>query len=336
MATPAPAMQTKKMSMHEALNQALREELSRDEKVVILGEEVGLYNGVHYVTRGLYQEFGKDRVIDTPISEESFVGVGVGMAIMGFRPVVEMMRMDFSLRAMDQIYNHMAKIHYMSGGHLKVPMVLRGPEGPGPNPGLTAQHGQQLTALFAHCPGLRVVTPATQHDAKGMLKAAIRSDDPVVFLEPGPLNNKQGEVGEGDYLVPLDRADTKREGDDITLIGYGASVALCLQAARELERDGLSAAVIDMRCLRPLDMQPALASVAKTGRALIVEYAWQSYGPGAEIVARLMQDAFWDLDAPVGRVSGKETPLPYAANLEELSKPQLDEIVAKAKEIVAA
>lgn len=326
----------KKLAMHEALNQALREEMHRDERVVLLGEEIGKYNGVHYVTRGLWAEFGKERVIDTPISEESFVGVGVGMAIMGLRPVVEMMRMDFSLRAMDQIYNHMAKIRYMSGGRLSVPMVLRGPEGPGPNPGLTAQHGQQLSLLFAHCPGLRVVTPATQYDAKGMLKAAIRSDDPVVFLEPGPLNNKQGDVGEEDYLVPLDQADIKHAGSDVTLIGYGASVALCLQAARELEHDGVSAEVVDMRCLRPLDMSRALASVQKTNRAVVAEYAWQSYGPGAEIVARLMAEAFWDLDAPVTRVSGQEVPLPYAANLEELSKPQLEAIVAAAKQTLRA
>jgi pyruvate dehydrogenase E1 component beta subunit len=256
--------------------------------------------------------------------------------MMGMRPVVEMMRMDFSLRAMDQIYNHMAKIRYMSGGRLKVPMVLRGPEGPGPNPGLTAQHGQQLSTLFAHCPGLRVVSPATQYDAKGMLKAAIRSEDPVVFLEPGPLNNKQGEVDDGEYLVPLDSADIKREGTDITLIGYGASVALCLQAARELERDGASAEVVDMRVLRPLDMGLALESVKKTSRAVVAEYAWQSYGPGAEIVARIMSDTFWHLDAPVLRVSGKETPLPYAANLEELSKPNVQEIVAAAKATLAA
>ncbi len=321
----------KKLSMHEALNQALREEMHRDERVVLLGEEIGKYNGVHYVTRGLYAEFGKERVIDTPISEESFTGVGVGLAIMGMRPVVEMMRMDFSLRAMDQIYNHMAKIRYMSGGRLSVPMVLRGPEGPGPNPGLTAQHGQQLTVLFAHCPGLRVVSPSNQYDAKGMLKAAIRSDDPVVFLEPGPLNNKQGDVGEDDYLVSLDHGEVKHEGSDVTLIGYGASVALCLQAARDLEHDGVSAEVVDIRCLRPLDMGPALASVAKTNRAVVAEYAWQSYGPGAEIVARLMAEAFWNLDAPVTRVSGQEVPLPYAANLEELSKPQVADIVAQAK-----
>ena len=335
MAPMTTTMKMKKMAMHEALNQALREELQRDPHVVILGEEVGLYNGVHYVTRGLYSEFGGDRVMDTPISEESFVGVGVGMAIMGFRPVVEMMRMDFSLRAMDQIYNHMAKIHYMSGGDLKVPMVLRGPEGPGPNPGLTAQHGQQLTGLFAHCPGLRVVTPSTQYDAKGMLKAAIRCDDPVVFLEPGPLNNKQGDVGEDDYLVPLDQAEIRREGGDVTLIGYGASVALCLQAARELEKSGVSAAVVDMRSLRPLDMAPAYASVERTNRAVVVEYAWQSFGPGAEIVARLMQDAFWHLESPVLRVGGKEPPLPYAAKLEELSKPQVEEVVEAAKKTLA-
>ncbi|MGH9518898.1 MAG: alpha-ketoacid dehydrogenase subunit beta [Terriglobales bacterium] len=320
-----------KKAMHEALNMALREEMTRDERVVLLGEEIGAYNGVHYVTRGLYAEFGNERVIDTPISEESFVGVGVGLAIMGQRPVVEMMRMDFSLRAMDQIYNHMAKIRYMSGGRLAVPMVLRGPEGPGPNPGLTAQHGQQLAVLFAHCPGLRVVSPSNQYDAKGMLKAAIRSDDPVVFLEPGPLNNKQGEVEEGEYLVPLDKAEIKVAGSDVTLVGYGASVALCLQAARDLERDGVSAEVVDMRTLRPLDMGPALASLKKTNHAVVVDYAWQSYGPAAEIVTRLSTDGFWDLEAPVQRVAGKETPLPYAANLEELSKPNSDEVVEAAK-----
>jgi len=320
-----------KKAMHEALNMALREEMARDPRVVLLGEEIGQYNGVHYVTRGLYAEFGKDRVIDTPISEESFVGVGVGLAVMGQRPVVEMMRMDFSLRAMDQIYNHMAKIRYMSGGRLGVPMVLRGPEGPGPNPGLTAQHGQQLSALFAHCPGLRVVSPSNQYDAKGMLKAAIRCDDPVVFLEPGPLNNKQGDVDDGDYLVPLDQADIKQPGNDVTLIGYGASVSLCLQAARELERDGISAEVVDMRSLRPLDMGPALASIKKTNRAVVADYAWQSYGPAAEIVSRIMADGFWDLESPVQRVAGKETPLPYAANLEELSKPTVEEVVAAAR-----
>jgi pyruvate dehydrogenase E1 component beta subunit len=200
---------------------------------------------------------------------------------------------------------------------------------------LTAQHGQQLTALFAHCPGLRVVTPSSQYDAKGMLKAAIRSEDPVVFLEPGPLNNKQGEVDDGEYLVTLEHADVKREGNDVTLIGYGASVALCLQAARELQRGGVSAEVVDMRILRPLDMGPALDSVRKTNRAVVAEYSWQSYGPGAEIVARIMSEAFWDLDAPVLRVSGKEAPLPYAANLEELSKPNVDEIVAAVKKTLA-
>lgn len=325
-----------KKSMHEALNMALREEMARDPRVVLLGEEIGPYNGVHYVTRGLYAEFGKDRVIDTPISEESFVGVGVGLAIMGQRPVVEMMRMDFSLRAMDQIYNHMAKIRYMSGGRLSVPMVLRGPEGPGPNPGLTAQHGQQLSVLYAHCPGLRVVSPSNQYDAKGLLKAAIRSDDPVVFLEPGPLNNKQGEVGDDDYVIPLDQAEIKQPGDDVTLIGYGASVALCLQAARELERAGIGAEVVDMRSLRPLDMAPALASVHKTNRAVVVDYAWQSYGPAAEIVSRLMAEAFWDLETPVLRVAGKEAPLPYAANLEELSKPSVEEIITAVKTTLRA
>lgn len=321
-----------KKAMHEALNMALREEMARDPRVVLLGEEIGPYNGVHYVTRGLFAEFGKDRVIDTPISEESFVGVGVGLAIMGQRPVVEMMRMDFSLRAMDQIYNHMAKIRYMSGGRLSVPMVLRGPEGPGPNPGLTAQHGQQLAVLFAHCPGLRVVSPSNQYDAKGMLKAAIRCDDPVVFLEPGPLNNKQGDVDDGEYVLPLDQAEVKHPGSQVTLIGYGASVALCLQAARDLEHDGISAEVVDMRSLRPLDMGPALASIRKTNRAVVVDYAWQSYGPAAEIVARIMAEGFWDLETPVLRVAGKETPLPYAANLEELSKPNSDEVVAAAKQ----
>lgn len=319
------------ISYREALNQALREELERDERVFIMGEEVGYFGGAFKVTDGLLAIFGEKRVRDTPISELTIVGAGIGAAMGGLKPVVELMTVNFSLLAMDQIVNHAAKIHYMFGGHAKVPVVIRAPQGGGHQ--LGAQHSQSLEAYFLHCPGLRVVIPATAADAKGLLKSAIRQDDPVIFLEHESLYGVKGEVPEGEYLVPLGRANVMREGKDVTIVSYSKCVFDALRAAESLENEGIDAEVIDLRTLNPLDLATVAESVKKTGKAIVVYEGWRTGGAGAEIAAQIYEAAFDSLDAPVERVATLDTPLPYNKRLEHAALPSPDQIVRAAERL---
>lgn len=320
------------ITYREALNQALREEMERDSTVVLLGEDVGLYGGSFKVTDGLLAEFGSERVIDTPIAEGGIVGMAVGAAIAGLRPVVELMTVNFALLAMDQIVNHAAKIRYMFGGKARVPMVIRAPGGGGQQ--LAAQHSQSLESYFLHCPGLKVVCPAFPAEAKGLLKEAIRDDDPVVFLEHEALYGSKGEVPEGKYTTPLGKAKIIREGNDITIISFSRMAVLSLKAAQELSREKIDAEVIDLRTLNPLDVKTMIASVKKTGRAVVVEEGWKTGGVGGELVSLIMEHGFDYLDAPVKRVAGKDVPMPYAKNLEKLAIPQLDDIMIAVKDVL--
>ena len=320
------------ITYREALNQALREEMERDSTVFLLGEDVGLYGGSFKVTDGLLAEFGSERVIDTPIAEGSIVGMAVGAAMAGLRPVVELMTVNFALLAMDQIVNHAAKIRYMFGGKAKVPMVIRAPGGGGQQ--LAAQHSQSLEAYFLHCPGLKVVCPAFPEEAKGLLKEAIRDDDPVIFLEHEALYGSKGEVPEGKYTTPLGKAKIIREGKDITIVSFSRMAVLGLKAAQELSKEKIEAEVIDLRSLNPLDVKTIIASIKKTGRAVVVEEGWKTGGVGGEIVSLIMENGFDYLDAPVRRVSGQDVPMPYAKNLEKLAIPQLDDIITAVKDIL--
>lgn len=329
----------------DALTLALREEMDRDETVFIAGEEVGQYLGTLQVTKGFLEKYGPKRVVDTPISEAGIIGLGIGSAMAGLRPICEMMRLDFSLPAYDQIVQHAAKIRYMFGGQFKCPMVIRGPSGIGNQ--LSAQHGQALEALFAHIPGLKVVVPATPADAKGLLKTAIRDDNPVVVVESLQMYFRKAEELESvypglsevpedpEFTVPLGQAKVLKEGKDVTLIGYSFMTFKCLQAAMDLEKEGISAEVIDLRTLLPLDMATPLASIKKTHRAVVVQEQWGLYGCGAEISAQLAERGFYDLDAPVQRVTGPFVPMPYARSLEALTIPQKEDIVAAAKRTLA-
>jgi len=320
------------ITYREALNQALREEMERDSTVFLLGEDVGLYGGSFKVTDGLLAEFGSERVIDTPIAEGSIVGMAVGAAMAGLRPVVELMTVNFALLAMDQIVNHAAKIRYMFGGKAKVPMVIRAPGGGGQQ--LAAQHSQSLEAYFLHCPGLKVVCPAFPEEAKGLLKEAIRDDDPVIFLEHEALYGSKGEVPEGKYTTPLGKAKIIREGKDITIVSFSRMAVLGLKAAQELSKEKIEAEVIDLRSLNPLDVKTLIASIKKTGRAAVVEEGWKTGGVGGEIVSLIMENGFDYLDAPVRRISGQDVPMPYAKNLEKLAIPQLDDIITAVKDIL--
>jgi pyruvate dehydrogenase E1 component beta subunit len=318
-------------TVREALREALREEMKRDERVFVLGEEVGLFDGSYRVTAGLLEEFGEERVRDTPISEEGFVGAAIGAAMAGGRPVVEIMTVNFSLLAMDQIVNNAAKIRYMFGGEAGCPLVVRTPGGGGSQ--LTAQHSQSFDAWFAHVPGLKVLAPATPADAKGLLKAAIRDDDPVLFLESFPLYNIKGDVDE--EVTPIGRARIAREGDDLTIVAHSYAVVRALRVAETLEEeDGAAVEVIDLRSLRPLDMESVAESVRKTNRALCVEEGWASYGVTAELAARIGCACFDHLDAPVERVGAAEVPLPYAKNLEQAALPGDDKILAAARHVL--
>jgi pyruvate dehydrogenase E1 component beta subunit len=309
----------------QALQQALHEELARDEKVLIMGEEIGIFEGSYRITQGLLKEFGPRRVRATPISEEGFVGAGIGAAMGGLRPVVEIMTINFILVAMDQIINNAAKIRYMFGGTVGVPMVIRTPGGAGV--GLTAQHSQSLEVWFASTPGLRVVAPSTPYDAKGLLKASIRSDDPVLFSEHLMLYNTRGEVPDGEYTVPIGKADIKRAGTDLTIVTHSYMTLRCLEVAERLEREaGIKAEVVDLRTLRPLDFETVAESVKKTNHALCVEEGWQSYGVTAELAARISDECFDWLDAPVKRLGGAEVPMPYSRPLEAAAIPSADRI----------
>jgi pyruvate dehydrogenase E1 component beta subunit len=320
------------VTYRDALTQALAEEMRRDPKVFLMGEEVGVYQGAYKVSRGLLQEFGPSRVIDTPITEEGFAGVGVGAAMVGLRPVIEMMTWNFSMLAMDQIVNGAAKMLYMSGGQFKMPIVIRGPGGAAHQ--LAAQHSQSLESWYAHVPGLKVVAPSTPYDAKGLLKAAIRDDDPVIFFEGETLYGSKGEVPEGDYVVPIGVADVKRAGTDVTIVAWSKMVSVALKAADALAAEGVSCEVVDPRTLRPLDEEPILASVRKTNRCVVVEEGWEYAGVGAQLAYLIHRGAFGDLDAPVTRVTGADVPMPYAKNLEHLAMPSAARVVAAVKEVL--
>ena len=324
---------TSTMTVREALRLALREELERDERVFLLGEEVGLFDGAYRVTAGLMEDFGADRVRDTPISEEGFVGAAIGAAMAGGRPVVEVMTVNFALLAMDQIVNNAAKIRYMFGGEAGCPLVIRTPGGGGSQ--LTAQHSQSFDAWFAHVPGLKVLAPASPADARALLKAAIRDDDPVLFLESFPLYSVKGDVPEDDEtLEPIGRARVVREGDDLTIVAHSYATVRCLKVAEQLAEEDISIEVVDLRSLRPLDMETIAGSLAKTNRALCVEEGWPTYGVTAEIAARIGLACFDDLDAPVQRVGAAEVPLPYAKNLERAALPGEEKISAAAKRVL--
>jgi pyruvate dehydrogenase E1 component beta subunit len=318
------------IEMREALNQALKEEMTRDEKVFILGEEVAEYNGAYKVTKGLLDHFGPKRVIDTPISEAGFTGLAVGAAMMGLRPVVEFMSFNFSLVAIDQIISNAAKMYYMSGGLYNIPMVMRGPNGAGPR--VSSQHSHNMESVYAHFPGLHVMSPSTPTDAKGMLKAAIRCNDPVIFLENELAYNLKEEVPEGDYVIPIGKGDIKREGSDVTIIAWSRMMSLAKLAADELAKEGISAELLDPRTLKPLDMPLIARSIQKTNRAVVVEEGHFFSSLGAQVAESIYTDLFDYLDAPIARVAQSENPMPYAANLEAATLPSVDKIIKAAKQ----
>src|ERR687886_242246 len=315
----------------EALRDAMIGEMERDESVLLLGEDIGVYGGTHLITDGLLDMFGPRRVVDTPISENGFTGAAVGMAMMGLKPIVEMMTWNFSFLAADQIIQSAAKVRYFSGGQVEVPLVIRGPNGGGVQ--LSSQHTHSLESFYGHFPGLKVVAPVTPHDVKGMMLTAIRDPNPVVFLEAGALYGTKGEVPEGDYTVPFSKARIAREGDDVTLISYGRQVNLCLQVADKLEEeDAIKAEVIDLRSLRPFDEETIIESVKKTHRAVAVQEQWRYFGVASEVAAIIQEQAFDHLDAPVERVSGAEVPAPYARNLEVAAFPSEQQIADAARQ----
>ncbi len=323
------------MTYRDALNLALKEEMRRDPSVVTWGEDVALYEGSFKVTRGLLAEFGEERVKDTPISENTIIGVAIGAAMGGLRPVVELMTVNFALLAMDQIIDHMTKIRYMFGGQVNLPMVIRAPGGGGSQ--LAAQHSQSLETFFMHAPGMYVAVPATPADARGLLKTAIRDNNPVMFLEHELLYNSKGAVPDDpEFTIPFGKAEVKRAGDDVTIVAYSRMTILALAAAAELEKEWVSCEVIDLRTLNPLDTAAFVASVTKTGRAVVVEECWRTCGLGAEIASRIYDGCFDRLLAPVQRVSGLDVPMPYSRKLEKLCIPQVEDIVKAVKETLAA
>ncbi len=319
-------------TVRDALRDAMAEEMRRDDTVFLMGEEVAQYQGAYKVSRGLLEEFGERRVIDTPITEHGFAGLGVGAAMAGLRPIVEFMTWNFAMQAIDHIINSAAKTHYMSGGQITTPVVFRGPNGAASR--VAAQHSQDYAAWYAHVPGLKVVAPYDAADAKGLLKAAIRDPNPVVFLEHEMLYGQEFDVPEGDdHLVPIGKAKVRRAGADVTLVGYSRMVGLALKAAELLAAEGIEAEVIDLRTLRPMDHATVVESVRKTHRLVTVEEGWGAMGVGAEVIARVIEHGFDDLDAPPVRVCQEDVPLPYAANLEALSLPSVEKIVKAAKTV---
>jgi pyruvate dehydrogenase E1 component beta subunit len=324
------------ISYREALNQAMREEMERDANVFVMGEEVGHYNGAYKVTQGMLQRFSERRIIDAPIAEMGFAGVGVGAAMVGLRPIIEFMTFNFSLVAIDQIVNNAAKIYQMSGGQYHVPIVFRGPGGPAVQ--VSSQHSQSLESFYAHVPGLKVVMPSTAYDAKGLLKTAIRDDNPVVFIEGETLYNTTWEVPDGsdgaEHLIPLGVADVKREGKDVTLIAWSKMVWTCLEAAKALAEEGIECEVVDPRTLRPLDAETLATSVQKTGRCVIVEVGWPVAGYGAEVAYQIQKRCIDVLDAPIERVTSDDVPMPYAKNLEDEVQPQVKDVVAAVRRVL--
>ncbi|GGG24468.1 pyruvate dehydrogenase complex E1 component subunit beta [Chelatococcus composti] len=330
-----PGTEMVKMTVREALRDAMAEEMRRDKDVFVMGEEVAEYQGAYKVTQGLLQEFGPERVIDTPITEHGFAGLGVGAAFTGLKPIVEFMTFNFAMQAIDQIINSAAKTLYMSGGQLGCSIVFRGPNGAAAR--VAAQHSQDYSAWYSHIPGLKVVAPYTAADAKGLLKAAIRDPNPVIFLENEILYGHTFEVPKlDDYVLPIGKARIARAGSHVTIVAWSIGMTYALKAAEELAKEGIEAEVIDLRTLRPMDTDTIVESVKKTGRCVTVEEGWQQSGVGAEIAARVMERAFDYLDAPVLRVSGKDVPMPYAANLEKLALPSVAEVVAAVKAVTYA
>ena len=320
------------ITYREALNQALREEMARDDRVFLMGEEVAVYNGAYKVSKGLLEEFGEMRVVDTPITELGFAGVGVGAAMVGLRPIVEFMTWNFALLAIDQVVNAAAKMLYMSGGQYPMPMVFRGPNGAALQ--LSAQHSQAFESWLAHIPGLKVVTPGTPYDAKGLLKAAIRDDNPVIVLEGEMLYNTKGEVPDEDYIVPIGVADLKREGDHCSIITNGKMALVAMQAADQLAKDGIRVDVVDLRTVRPMDVDAITASVRKTNRAVVLEEGWEIAGIGAQVVDYVQRHCFDDLDAPVLRVHQADVPMSYAKQLEKSAKPDVAKTIAAVRKVM--
>ncbi len=320
------------ITYRDALNQALREEMQRDDRVFLMGEEVAVYQGAYKVSKGLLQEFGEMRVVDTPITELGFAGVGVGAAMVGLRPVIEFMTWNFAVLALDQVLNSAAKTLYMSGGQYNCPIVFRGPNGAALQ--LGAQHSQAFESWLAHIPGIKVVTPGTPYDAKGLLKAAIRDDNPVCFLEGEMLYNTKGEVPEEEYVIPLGQADLKRQGDHATIVTNGKMALVAVQAADQLAKEGINVDVVDLRTVRPMDVQAIYDSVRKTNRAVVLEEGWELAGIGAQVVDYIQRECFDHLDAPVIRVHQADVPMPYAKNLERAAKPDVAKTIAAVKKVM--
>ena len=321
------------MTYRDALNEALREEMERDPDVFLIGEEVAEYDGAYKVSKGLLEQFGDKRVVDSPISELGFTGLGVGAAMAGLRPVVEFMTFNFAFLALDQVINSATKMYYMSEGQFPMPLVFRGPTGAALQ--LSAQHSQACETYYSHAPGCKVVTPGTPADAKGLLKASIRDNDPVAFMEGELLYNLKGEVpDDDDFVIPLGVADLKREGSDVSIITHGKMIHVALQAAGKLEKDGIEADVLDLRTIRPLDMDAILQTVAKTNRVVYVEEGWPYAGTGAQIVSMIQEEAFDNLDAPILRVTQADIPMPYSKSLENLAKPSAKHVIEAVKKVL--
>ncbi len=323
-----------RITMREAISQALWEEMERDPKVFIMGEEVGVWGGTYAVTKGFYDHFGAKRVRDTPISESAIVGAAIGAALTGLRPVAELMTINFAFVAMDMVVNQAPKLHYMFGGQMTVPLVIRAAGGGGRQLGAT--HSQTPDVIFAHFPGLKVVSPSSPVDAKGLLKAAIRSDNPVLYIENATMYQVRGEVPDGDYIIPIGKSNVVREGKDVTIVSYSKMLQSSLKAADELAKEGIEAEVIDLRTLRPLDMDPVIESVKKTNRAVVAEEGWGTYGVGAEVADQIYEKAFDYIDAPVKRVAQVEVPLPYNRELEQMALPDEQDVIKAAKEVLYA
>jgi len=321
-----------RITMREAISQALWEEMERDPKVFIMGEEVGVWGGTYAVTKGFYDHFGADRVRDTPIAEAAIIGGAIGAALTGLRPVAELMTINFAFSAFDHIVNQAAKMHMMFGGQMVLPLVIRAVGGGGRQLGAT--HSQTPDAIFAHFPGLKVVAPGTPADAKGLLKAAIRSQDPILFIEHATLYQTRGEVPDGDFIVPIGKSTVARPGTDVTIVTYSKMLEISLKAAEELAKEGIEVEIVDLRSLRPLDMDPVIESFKKTNRAVVVEEGWKSFGIGSEIAARIYEEAFDYVDAPVKRVAQTEVPLPYNRALEQMMLPKVEDVISAVKEVL--
>jgi pyruvate dehydrogenase E1 component beta subunit len=320
------------ITYRDALGQAIREEMQRDDRVFLMGEEVAVYQGAYKVSKGFLQEFGEMRVVDTPITELGFAGIGVGAAMVGLRPVIEFMTWNFALLAIDQVVNAAAKMLYMSGGQFNIPIVFRGPNGAALQ--LSAQHSQAWESWLAHIPGLKVIAPGTPYDAKGLLKSAIRDDNPVCVLEGEMLYNTKGEVPEDDYVIPLGKADLKREGDHCSIITHGKMVLVAMQAADQLAKDGIRLDVVDLRTVRPMDVEAIATSVQKTNRCVVLEEGWPICGVGSQVVDYVQRECFDHLDAPVVRVHQEDVPMPYAKSLEKAAKPDLPKTIAAVRKVM--